>query len=204
MHRVRRTYPLPLPTETRGNSGVPDQTVWLDIETTGFSAASCRVTLIGCLRAQQEGRVLSQWFADDGNDEAEVLQSAFAELREVGSVMTYNGRRFDLPFLTRRAQMWSIAPRWPLHHDLLDDVARIDPAKRHFPDHRLQTMMRFAGLSRDDDHDGREMVYAYRRWQTDRRPEDREMILGHNADDLIRLPELAAYVLRMGSMRSSG
>lgn len=195
MFRVSRTVPVPvlaLP-KVAGLRGLP---AWLDIETTGFSARSSQVTLIGWVTPVPEGRRLEQVFADTPSDEAEILRTAFRPLRRAGAVITFNGQRFDLPFLAQRARALGVdMPRFA-HRDLLEDAHAWDPERRLEPDHRLQTLMRHFGLLRADASSGQEMVLSYQRWLRYGAEADRQFILDHNADDLLRLPELTMHLLQ--------
>lgn len=186
--------PLPLPDPLLASEafGLP---AWLDIETTGFSPRTSHATLIGYLLPVERGRELVQTFVETPEEEADVLLAAFDVLEHAALVITFNGQRFDVPFLVRRSAVLGVRmPRF-LHRDLLADADAWDPARRIVPDHRLQSLMRHFGLHRTDEHDGRDMVFAYRRW-LDRRPsEDRQFIVDHNADDLLRLPELTVHLL---------
>jgi len=188
-------FDMPLPESLAFTCDSLGATAWLDIETTGLMPTSSHVTLIGYLRPGNLNRSLTQLFAEEPSEEPELLQQAFKDLADADLLITYNGRRFDLPFLRRRAFVWGFeVPKWR-HRDLFDDVARLDPLRRLFPDHRLQTVMHNAGLARSDASDGRAMILAYLRWLEHRLPEDREEILTHNADDLVQLPDLTAYLL---------
>lgn len=70
---------------------------YLDIETTGISPKAYEVTVVGL--AVERGRSLEvcQLVGGDITD-----ARLMAALRGVDCLYTYNGRRFDLPFLRRR------------------------------------------------------------------------------------------------------
>lgn len=204
MFRVHQWLPLPLP-HVSLKTGTPGPVSWLDIETTGLSPSTSHVTLVGCILPAAHGRELIQLFADAPEEEAEVLRSAFRVLEETAAVITFNGRRFDVPYLLRRSEACSVQMPRLFHRDLCDDVHALDPSRRLISDHRLQTLMRHFGLSRQDEHSGRDMVFAYRRWLQRHLPEDRESIMDHNADDLLHLPELTDLLLRpYGAARRPG
>ena len=195
MFRISRTVPLPV-AELSWSAGFRGIPVWLDIETTGFSPHSSQVTLIGWVLPFPHGRRLEQVFADTPEDEVALLRLAVLPLHRAGTVITFNGERFDLPFLAQRALAHGVQmPRFA-HRDLLLDAHAWDPEGRLVPDHRLQTLMRHFGLQRADASSGQEMVLAYRRWLRHRAERDRQFILDHNADDLLRLPELTMHLVR--------
>jgi len=194
--RIDRHYDQSLPMDGDGQTrALLRAATWLDIETTGLSPATCHVTLFGYVRCSRYGRRLTQLFVEDPSEEPQVLVAAIADLAHAPLLVTFNGARFDLPFLRGRGAVCHVPVPAFRHRDLLDDVRRIDPRRSLWPDHRLQTLMRCCGLHRDDALSGRDMVRAYGRWLRWHRPADRDEILGHNADDLLRLPELTAVVL---------
>jgi uncharacterized protein YprB with RNaseH-like and TPR domain len=67
---------------------------YLDIETTGLSPFDCRVTVVGVYLVWRGGSNVIQLVGDDVTD-VNLLNA----LQGVTSLYTYNGSRFDLPFL---------------------------------------------------------------------------------------------------------
>ena len=74
----------------------------VDIETTGLSSAKDRIYLIGCGYWEDDCWKLIQWFDDHGDGEADILTSFLLFSKKYKTLMHYNGRQFDLPFLARR------------------------------------------------------------------------------------------------------
>ena len=60
------------------NSAYNETLLFLDIETTGFSARSACVYLIGCAYLTTNGWETRQFFAETPDDEADVLQQFFS------------------------------------------------------------------------------------------------------------------------------
>lgn len=177
-HRVAREWPRGLQTAAWAS---------LDIETTGLDARRHQITVVGIMvRVGSEG-VLHQFFADDPEEEAAVLASSRRLLEGCYGVITYNGTRFDVPFLASRAQSWGQS--WPglRHLDLFPHAVNW-PAR--LPDHRLQTMMAHFGLGRLESTGGSDAVRAYEQWLHRGDAAAKNSILAHNADDVIWLPEL--------------
>lgn len=185
---------VPIPERYQWTHSDVQGTLWVDIETTGLTPDCSHITVIGYLRAEDHGRQLTQLFAEEPAEEQEILKKAARDWEQDRVVVTYNGGRFDSQFLSQRSAFWGI--RFPRlrYIDLLQEVHHLDPRRRLFPDHRLQTIMREAGVCRGETSRGDEMVNAYRRWLERRRPKDRDEILAHNADDILWLPEVAVYV----------
>jgi predicted nuclease with RNAse H fold len=72
-----------------------DEALYLDIETTGLSPYHCGVTVIGALFKG----VFHQWVWP------QALDGLWRLLSEAELVVTYNGRRFDVPFLQHHMAM---------------------------------------------------------------------------------------------------
>lgn len=192
-HSQRRyTQPWPqLPADATGPAGW----LFLDIETMGLKPTRDQVTLVGILYGGRQERVLHQYFVEDPADEAEVLRSVARVVRSATRVVTYNGQRFDVPYLAVRAALYDVV--WPAcpQVDLLQLVRNGSGPRRFFSNFRLQTVIRELGLPRQDETSGAIMVDAYARWVEDGDKDARALILDHNADDLVWMPELAAVLL---------
>jgi len=195
MQSTTQRVARPLPSLAGLGLAAPGEAVYLDIETTGFYARSGDlVTLVGLVYGDGPERVLEQYFATAPAAERAVLQAAARRLREFRLALTWNGDAFDLPFLSARAEAQGLA--WPAlaSADLLPVCRRWNYQTRTLPNCRLQTVMAHFRLGRADSHGGGEMVEAYWRWVEAGDPADRDLILAHNADDLLLLPDLVPYL----------
>jgi uncharacterized protein YprB with RNaseH-like and TPR domain len=70
---------------------------YLDIETTGLSADFHDITVVGIYRIGDTSARFVQLVGDDISDE-----SLLEALEGVDTIFTYNGKRFDLPFIKAR------------------------------------------------------------------------------------------------------
>jgi uncharacterized protein YprB with RNaseH-like and TPR domain len=189
MSTYTRRLARPLPPLPEG-ALPPGPVAYLDIESTGLSPQQAGLTLVGLVFAEGGVRVLEQYFVDHAAEEAAVLKEAARRLRGFSGVVTYNGARFDLPFLAIRAEICRV-PWPPLQtYDLLQVAFAWQRQYKLLPNCRLQTVMAHFRLGRVDQTSGLEMVEAYRRWLQTGNPADRDLILDHNAEDLLLLPDL--------------
>ena len=79
-----------------------ESTLFFDIETTGFSSAHTQVYLIGCAARKGNLSCTTQFFAETSAEEKSIL-SAFLNLAsQYQSLISFNGLRFDLPYLKER------------------------------------------------------------------------------------------------------
>jgi uncharacterized protein YprB with RNaseH-like and TPR domain len=87
---------------------------YLDIETTGISPKTCQVTVVG-LALERDRTLEVLQLVGSGITEARLR----AALRGVDRIYTYNGRRFDLPFL--RKHLGVDLEKSFVHRDLMYD-----------------------------------------------------------------------------------
>lgn len=166
----------------------------LDIETTGLDRWKNEF-ILGGLYDVSEG-LLHQVFAQNNSEEAEALE-AFAEILEpIDVVITYNGRKFDMPFLEERAARMQTSMPLPYDLDLYRVVRGYSPLKRLLPNLRQKTVEAYMGLwhSRTDEISGEESVYLYREYERTMDPALEEKILLHNRDDVEQLSRLLKVI----------
>ena len=174
----------------------PESTIFLDLETTGLDAHRCLTSLIGILYRQGDQFRLQQWYSGDCIDEARQLHRLLRLLRRFERVVTYNGDRFDLPFLETR---WKWHRLESIHRltseDLLPEVR--GKYRREWPNCRLPTAEeRLLGIPRSEqDVPGSE---APRRFQdvVEGAPASViEPIFLHNRRDLLSLVALRKVLM---------
>jgi uncharacterized protein YprB with RNaseH-like and TPR domain len=90
---------------------------YLDIETTGLTPSGCEITVIGIHICRGEETDFVQLVGRDVTA-AEII----AALQDVDILYTYNGSRFDLPFIHARLGI-NLAKLFP-HRDLMYDCWR--------------------------------------------------------------------------------
>ncbi|MGQ9778350.1 MAG: ribonuclease H-like domain-containing protein [Bacillota bacterium] len=173
----------------------PEDLVFMDLETTGLSP-SLPLFLVGLLYAEEEGLVLLQFLARRFEEERAVLAAVAAELPRFKVIVTYNGRRFDLPYLRGRFLFHRLPYRWEGH--LFLDLLR--HARRRYrgwlPDCRLVTVETAfcARPPRVDDVPGMMVPELYHEFVRTQDPALIEAVLAHNAMDLLALAELIRLV----------
>jgi len=91
---------------------------YLDIETTGLSTRGCRITVIGIYRWWGKGGELVQLY-----DERLTVSNLLDAVEGVTRLHTYNGHRFDLPFI-RAGLGVDLEAMYP-HRDLMFDCWRL-------------------------------------------------------------------------------
>lgn len=178
--------------------------LYFDIETTGLSAQSSYVYLIGCATVENGSYTLTQWMCTEPSEEKELLRLFFSKAKDYDLLLHYNGTGFDLPFLEKKAKRHCLD--YPLRHlESLDLYAAARKMKAYLPteDLKLKSMEQFFSFSRTDTFSGGELieVYAqflglYRLNELTNHSKEREVtalghvLLLHNAEDVKNLPSL--------------
>ncbi|MFB6138493.1 MAG: ribonuclease H-like domain-containing protein [Halobacteriaceae archaeon] len=151
-------------------------TCFFDIETTGLDADTSVVTTVSCHR---DGETRTYVRGEDLT--ADALRREFAD---ADLLATFNGKRFDVPFLEQRLGLSVDTP----HLDLMYPCRRLDLTGG------LKAIEREIGLERDrPDISGRDAV---RLWHEHERGADGalETLVSYNREDAVNLRTLADVV----------
>lgn len=115
----------------------PSDLLFCDIETTGLSAAN-PLFLIGTMRFVEGEPRLQLYLARDLDEEKPVLE-AFAKTVRGKTLVTFNGKSFDWPFIEGRARRHRVTLPEPAgHYDLLFSARR--RYRSELPNCKLQTL----------------------------------------------------------------
>jgi len=158
----------------------------LDIETTGLSPTTY-LFLIGLLYWEKGQFVAELVFARNYAEETAVLRYVRDTLSRFGVVVTYNGDRFDLPFIETRLATARVGP--------LDPFASVDllyTARRVFrgvlPNCKLGTVERhIRGAGRTGDIPGKDIPAAYHDYVRTGDARAMKNVLYHNRMDLFTM-----------------
>ena len=159
--------------------------LFIDIETTGLSPKTSVLYLIGCAFYKGGAWQLKQWFADEKNEEFDLIKSFLTFARDFKVLIHFNGNRFDLPFIKYKCEKVHMK-------DVLEDMKSFDiykkvaPYKNIFgiPDCKQKTIELFLGIDRKDEYSGGELIEVYKKFLTDKSEKLQELLLLHNADDV--------------------
>lgn len=190
MIRIEKALTQPVPSDIC-TIGAPEDVLFFDIETTGLSARSAGLYLIGLLTYTDKKWTLLQFFCEDVADEPAVLQAFFDLLRTKKTLISYNGDGFDIPFLRHMLEQYGL----PYSFDAVESFdlfKQFRPLKRllNLPDLKLKSCERFLGIDREDRFTGGELIEVYFEWQKTKVPALLDTLLLHNAEDIANLPNL--------------
>ena len=209
---IEKALTQPVPSDIY-TIGAPEDVLFFDIETTGLSARSAGLYLIGVLTYTADASIaresniiasldtsapesaghwtLLQYFCEDVADEPAVLQAFFELLRTKKILISYNGDGFDIPFLRHMLEQYGL----PYSFDTVESfdlLKKFRPLKRllDLPDLKLKSCERFLGIDREDRFTGGELIEVYFEWQKTKTPALLDTLLLHNAEDIANLPNL--------------
>lgn len=168
-----------------------EECIFFDIETTGFSPASSNIYLIGCLRRVGENLIIDQYFAEDKEDEQEVLNQFIPLLHQYKTIISFNGIGFDIPFIKAKCDAYGI-------EEHLKDFKYIDIFKLissikfllKLPNYKQKTVEAFLDIHRDDKFSGGELINVYDDYVKTKSSEAEKLLLLHNFEDVTGMLDL--------------
>ncbi len=172
--------------------------VFFDIETTGFSPASCTLYLMGCCTFDGRHWQLTQWMAEDESLEEQrmVLEHFLKAIENAPAIISYNGTTFDLPFIEKKCMQAGLSPdfsRWD-HVDLYKEVRSLKTLLS-LENLKQKTVERFLGIYREDTYSGGALIPIYKAYVKTHTSAMEDLLLLHNFEDikdmLFILPVLA-------------
>ena len=171
--------------------------LFLDTETTGLAGGTGTTPfLIGLASIKGGEVVVEQFFLRRLSGEAAMLEELHDRLAGAGTLVTFNGRRFDWPILEARF----IMSRMPLdppadHADLISTARRL--WYRPLGTYRLTVIERHAlGIDRVEDVDSAEIPGMYVEYLRTGDAGPLEPVFAHNRQDVLCLLHLRRRVRR--------
>ena len=146
---------------------------YLDIETTGFSSRIHKITVIGILKESHKGMTFVQFI-----DRAVTKINLSRFLSGVDIIYTYNGIRFDIPFI-RNSLGVNLRSVFRMC-DLMDDCHKIGLYGG------LKAVEKELRIDREDDIGGRDAVNL---WWKYKNGDEKALwrLLSYNREDVVNL-----------------
>ncbi len=170
-----------------------DNTIFFDIETTGFSAKNSYLYMIGCLYKdnKKDELILKQWFLDDINTEKEMLLEFMNFIKNYSTIVSFNGEGFDIPFVNTRLSKYKIL-------DDLNSYQSIDLYKEAYKLRKVfklanlkqKTIEQFLGINREDKFSGGDLISVYHAYLESKDERLLKVLLLHNFEDVQAMPVL--------------
>ena len=173
---------------------------FLDTETTGLSGgAGTLAFLTGVGIWEAEGLRLHQIFLRDPAEEKAAMQYLAEILTSATSLVTFNGRTFDLPLLQTRFILQRLQPRWQQlpHIDLLTVARKL--WRDHLPSRCLSVLEKeLLSITRTtEDLPGALIPAAYRDYLRTGATGEITRILYHNQIDILSLVTLLTHAAQL-------
>lgn len=168
-----------------------ERILFLDIETTGFTAKTSSLYLIGCAYYQAGKWNTYQWMADHPAEEAALITAFFQFARQYKYLVHFNGNNFDLPFIAQKCAQLSLPYRFE-HFEGIDIYKRVSPYKffLKLPNCKQKTLEQFLGINRQDVFTGGELIGIYHDYVKLPSEFSEKALFLHNADDLRGMLEI--------------
>ena len=159
----------------------------VDIETLGLSERP--IILLGIAKPTKTHVCTSQFLLRDIQDEPSAIWALVSQLEPNLSIITYNGRSFDIPYIKQRLAYYGLdAPLDNPHFDVLHFTRR---ALRHkLFDCKLETVEKYIGINRDINIPGALVPHFYDTYLRTKNAGPLVAIVEHNRQDLLTLGTL--------------
>ncbi len=175
-------YPFPFDT---------NNSLFFDVETTGFSPSNSFVYLIGAMYIEKDCINTIQFFAEEKDEEVVLFHEFFKLLNKFENLVHFNGEGFDMPFVTERCKKYN------LNYDF-NDVQSFDIYKDTLMLKKLiktenfkqKTLETFLGLNRKDMYDGGKLIKVYKEYLKKKNENSLKLLLLHNVEDIMGMYEL--------------
>lgn len=175
-----------------------ERLLFLDIETTGFTAKTSSLYMIGCAYYREQSFHLIQWFAEYKEEESLILSAFLSFSKKFTYLVHFNGNNFDIPYLVEKCRQYGL-----IFHvecmDGLDLYRRVAPIKKFLKleNCKQKTIESFLQISREDTYSGGELIDVYHQYTKSPSPELYDLLAQHNADDIagmLRILPILSYV----------
>lgn len=176
-----------------------------DIETMGLSPSRAECILAGLMTVAPDGScTMRQYFAESLREEKQLLTRLLADLNRFDYLLTYNGKHFDLPFITKRAELLGLSDFRirPYNLDLYLCLNGHSEIRKLLPSLKQKSVEEYMGLApqRGDEISGKESIALYQAFlnafDEAEKKDLRNKILLHNHDDILQLYKILPVILQ--------
>ncbi len=171
--------------------------LFLDIETTGFSAASSVLYMIGCAYFDGITFTCKQFFAEKPVEESEILKTFLKSIRRYKVLIHFNGNNFDIPYIQEKCKKYGFT--CPIDNMVgIDLYKRISPYKNFLkvPNCKQKTIEQYMGIDRKDTLSGGDLINVYHEYVSLFNVDSLSQLLMHNLEDIrgmIEITPILAY-----------
>lgn len=174
-----------------------EKILFLDIETTGFTAKGSNLYLIGAAYYREGCWRIQQWFAQKYEEEKSIMEAFFSFASSFTHLIHFNGNNFDLPFLMQKCSLYHLPYNFDAYEGI-DLYRRISPYKffLNVANCKQKTLEALLGIEREDKYSGGDLIGVYHNYVNQQSDEGVNLLLLHNSDDMkgmLQIVPLLAY-----------
>lgn len=173
-----------------------EKILFFDIETTGLSSKNSFVYLISYGFFINEEFQLVQLFAENMQDELNILKEFEKALDGFLLLAQFNGNKFDIPYLLDRCK----------YHNIISGISSLEPFDIYLylkaykkllniPNCKLKTFEKLLNIIREDKIDGGEAINEYYNYVKNKDSSSLDNCLLHNYEDVIYLPLISQLII---------
>jgi uncharacterized protein YprB with RNaseH-like and TPR domain len=184
-----------------------EKVLFIDIETTGFQAASSYLYLIGAAYYENDKWQIIQWFAERYDEERLVVNAFFQFATSFTHLFHFNGNNFDLPYINKKCEKYNYSYSFEPFTGV-DIYKRVTPYRERLSlaNCKQKTIEAFLNVRRVDVYDGGDLISIYHDYVGAPSEEALYILTLHNASDiggmLEILPILAYNDLFNGTIKA--
>ncbi|SFA76226.1 hypothetical protein SAMN05216249_10234 [Acetitomaculum ruminis DSM 5522] len=177
------------------NANSSEKILFFDIETTGFSAKTSKLYLIGGIYRFMGNWKIIQFFLDSDENEKDLLYDFMSFASEYTLLISYNGTGFDTRFLWEKCQLLDVEYTLDnlTHFDIYKEISRYKPFFK-LSHMKQKNIEEFLGVNREDQFDGGQLIQKYFDYIMTPNDEDKKLLLLHNSDDLFGMIQILSIV----------
>ncbi len=152
--------------ESSETTASPDNFLFFDIETTGLSADTSYLYLIGCMFLNENSEVeLRQYFAEGIDEEEQLINEFEMQLKNHPYLVHFNGQTFDIPYIEKKRDLLGLAPL-SFEYKSFDIYKKLKSLKKvlKLSSMSQKSLEKYIGLYREDKYDGGELIDFYNRY----------------------------------------
>jgi len=171
--------------------GPKEDIIFFDIETTGFSARSTALYLIGVVYYKNNTWNISQWFCENQQSEAIVLASFFEFIQAYKIIVHFNGEGFDMPYLISKFSKYNLPYSFINFRsfDIFKHTRKVHKLLK-LENYKQKTIEQYLGVERTDKFSGGELINVYNKYLITKDEESLHVLLLHNKEDIIGMLQL--------------
>ena len=173
-----------------------EDSVYVDIETTGLSSAKSSIISITILLKEEQKQTIYQLFVPSEEDEKKAIEFFVNLIKDKKFIITYNGKSFDITFLNSKIDKHCIDFNLNslISIDLYKDMKSIK-GKINISNIKLKTVENYFGIIRNDELSGKDIIKLYESYKIHNKKEHMDLILAHNYEDVLYLPIIFDNIL---------